>query len=608
MPWCYYDGVEKDMPWQTPAWSGFAHGPKTRFWGGGTPRTQGAWCDAEPGQHTGVRCKCYDGQDSTRLCEAVAPATTEATFCLNQCSGRGACLSGYCRCEPGSYGADCSLPPRPRPRPAGGAGGAGDAAADSRGGLVETAAPLRPLIYVYELPGESNTFLLARRQNADACVLREYSPTAGGGSAPKWSPTLYGAEVALHEALLASRHRTLDPEAADFFFVPSYGGCFISEFNKPYPRHWLCDNCHKGQPADLASVRSLQWHEKILEHVRTAHPYWNRSGGADHLWPFTHDEGACYAPQALRRATLLVHWGRTHRHPNGSSEYHLWRVKPWGRRMYGWERCYDACKDLVLPSWRRPEDLASSPYLHPELDTGRPNLFYFNGNLGRTTQLQNYSFGLRQQLVDLYPASRYERQGFIVTDQRTQRYGALLSSAKFCGVLPGWGWSGRMEDAVLHGCIPVILQDGVHTPWETVLDWQAYSLRVPRHEMGGLLERLQAISPSRLAEMQAALRRVWPRFAYLRLVVAEQTRRGKGGGGGGPPVAKLRPLAERDAVATLLEALRVRLLRREARLGQRGGGEAAPGCALTPSRGEVAIDDGVPAPDFEGRTVNGWVI
>ena len=41
----------------------------------------------------------------------------------------------------------------------------------------------------------------------------------------------------------------------------------------------------------------------------------------------------------------------------------------------------------VLPSWRRPEDLASSPYLHPELETGRPNLFYFNGNLGRTAQV-----------------------------------------------------------------------------------------------------------------------------------------------------------------------------------------------------------------------------
>ena len=135
---------------------------------------------------------------------------------------------------------------------------------------------------------------------------------------------------------------------------------------------------------------------------------------------------------------------------------------------------------------------------------------------------------------------------------------------------------------------------------------------------------------------------MWPRFAYLRLVVAEQTRRGRhgGGGGGGPPLAKLEPHAERDAVAThrsptptptpspnptpnaspspnpnqvatLIETLRVRLLRRQARLDQGGAGEAgaaAPGCALTPARDEIAAEDGKPAPGFEGRTVNGWVI
>ena len=46
----------------------------------------------------------------------------------------------------------------------------------------------------------------------------------------------------------------------------------------------------------------------------------------------------------------------------------------------------------------------------------------------------------------------------VITDQKTPNYGADLSSSTFCGVLPGWGWSGRMEDAVLHGCIPVIMQ------------------------------------------------------------------------------------------------------------------------------------------------------
>jgi formate-dependent nitrite reductase cytochrome c552 subunit len=31
-----------------------------------------------------------------------------------------------------------------------------------------------------------------------------------------------------------------------------------------------------------------------------SHPYWNRSQGADHIWLFSHDEGACWAPTDVR--------------------------------------------------------------------------------------------------------------------------------------------------------------------------------------------------------------------------------------------------------------------------------------------------------------------
>ena len=37
----------------------------------------------------------------------------------------------------------------------------------------------------------------------------------------------YGLESLFHEQLLQSPHRTLDPEEADFFFVPVYTSCFI---------------------------------------------------------------------------------------------------------------------------------------------------------------------------------------------------------------------------------------------------------------------------------------------------------------------------------------------------------------------------------------------
>lgn len=48
-----------------------------------------------------------------------------------------------------------------------------------------------------------------------------------------------------------------------------------------------------------------------LDWVRTTYPYWNASGGADHIWLFAHDEGACWAPAELYDASIiLTHWGR----------------------------------------------------------------------------------------------------------------------------------------------------------------------------------------------------------------------------------------------------------------------------------------------------------
>ena len=35
------------------------------------------------------------------------------------------------------------------------------------------------------------------------------------------------AEPGIHEALLQSKHRTLDPEEADFFYIPVYAACYI---------------------------------------------------------------------------------------------------------------------------------------------------------------------------------------------------------------------------------------------------------------------------------------------------------------------------------------------------------------------------------------------
>ncbi len=50
-------------------------------------------------------------------------------------------------------------------------------------------------------------------------------------------------------------------------------------------------------------METVQW-------INATYPFWQRRGGRDHIWVFTHDEGACWAPNVLTPSIWLTHWGR----------------------------------------------------------------------------------------------------------------------------------------------------------------------------------------------------------------------------------------------------------------------------------------------------------
>lgn len=51
-------------------------------------------------------------------------------------------------------------------------------------------------------------------------------------------------------------------------------------------------------------------------------------------------------------------------------------------------------------------------------------------------------------------------------------------------VCAGDGWSARAEDAILHGCIPLVIQDNVMVVFEQLLEWDAFALRIAEHVSG----------------------------------------------------------------------------------------------------------------------------
>jgi hypothetical protein len=169
----------------------------------------------------------------------------------------------------------------------------------------------------------------------------------------------YMLDFAFHEMLMQSTHLTHDPSEADFFYVPVYASCFawpvhgFAEFPYffrdgvshgpgalacPSPSSHLSNVTHiaplvlEQTGCDLISSLPLWVRSKLsqmctgmgwtdgrtvngmymylaaLRWVQQAFPFWNATGGSDHLVMATHDEGSCWVPNEWRNATLLTHW------------------------------------------------------------------------------------------------------------------------------------------------------------------------------------------------------------------------------------------------------------------------------------------------------------
>ncbi len=54
--------------------------------------------------------------------------------------------------------------------------------------------------------------------------------------------------------------------------------------------------------------------ERTIAYISSAHPFWNRTQGADHVFFLSLDRGACHLPRGhpAARAIKLVHFGYTH--------------------------------------------------------------------------------------------------------------------------------------------------------------------------------------------------------------------------------------------------------------------------------------------------------
>lgn len=109
--------------------------------------------------------------------------------------------------------------------------------------------------------------------------------------------------------------------------------------------------------------------------------------------------------------------------------------------------------------------------------------------------------GIRQKLAEEFGSSpnkegklgKQHADDVIVTPLRADNYHKDIAASIFCGVFPGDGWSGRMEDSILQGCVPVIIQDGIYLPYENMLNYESFAVRVSEDDIPNLINTLRVI-------------------------------------------------------------------------------------------------------------------
>ncbi|KAG4979287.1 hypothetical protein JHK82_032536 [Glycine max] len=333
--------------------------------------------------------------------------------------------------------------------------------------------PLR--VYVYDMPPKFTHDLLWLFKN----TYRDTSNLTSNGSPVHRLVEQHSIDYWLwadliapqSERLLTSVVRVHRQEEADLFYIPFF--TTISFF------------LMEKQQCKALYREALKW--------ITDQPAWKRSGGRDHILPVHHP----WSFKSVRRYVKNAIWLLPDMDSTGN-----W-YKP--GQVY-------LEKDLILP-YVPNVDLCDAKCLS-ETNPKRSTLLFFRGRLKR-----NAGGKIRSKL-----GAELSGADGVVIEEGTAGEGGKEAAQRgmrkslFClspaGDTPS---SARLFDAIVSGCIPVIISDELELPFEGILDYRKIAVFISSNDAvkpGWLLKYLKGIRPAHIKEMQQNLAKYSRHFLY----------------------------------------------------------------------------------------------
>ncbi|EFJ41400.1 acetylglucosaminyltransferase [Volvox carteri f. nagariensis] len=449
-----------------------------------------------PGRCSGRGWCVKKGVEDTYTCrchgfyEGEACETPLNQHCYRNCSGRGTCSGGFCHCQPPYWGLGCTR---------------------SKAYVAETwlPHPTKLKIYVYDLPERVSY----RKPWHDEPALLD---------------TMYLAELLFMEQLLGDWSvRTENPWEANLFVLPTYTIYYTGNIGFP-AKHFA----------------------NVFNYVRSNYPFWNLTGGRNHVAFATNDRGCCdlyklaRSNPELQHPIKVVHFSQTSdpaleaafrefkrlavHQTSGGAEGEAMEEDGGGTVMQELPEALvrfrgfppytlEALRMEREPCFRPEQDVAVPNYLERgwigrlqeayaydregnavHRDKQRPYLFYFNGY---SKPDMAYSGGVRQGLLSMY---HNLTRGDVAINPGCCTAEYMLQS-RFCLCPLGYGWGIRLTQAMQSGCVPVIVQDHTYSAFWDLLPYEKFSVRINRHNLHRLFDLLDAVTPEQLKDLQKGL-------------------------------------------------------------------------------------------------------
>ncbi|TYH07802.1 hypothetical protein ES288_A08G263400v1 [Gossypium darwinii] len=333
-------------------------------------------------------------------------------------------------------------------------------------------------VYVYEMPSKFTYDLLWLFRN----TYRETSNLTSNGSPVHRLIEQHSIDYWLwadliapeSERLLKNVVRVVKQEEADLFYVPFFTTISFFLLEK--------------QQCKALYREALKW--------VTDQPAWKRSEGRDHIFPIHHP----WSFKSVRRYVKNAIWLLPDMDSTGN-----W-YKPGQVSLE---------KDLILP-YVPNVDLCDAKCLL-ESESKRTALLFFRGRLKR-----NAGGKIRAKIgAELTGAKD------VVIEEGTAGEGGKAAAQKgmrrsiFClspaGDTPS---SARLFDAIVSGCIPVIISDELELPFEGILDYRKMAVFISSTDAvqpGWILRYLTSISSTQIREMRRNLAEMAGKLVNIKL-------------------------------------------------------------------------------------------